>query len=525
MMRILAMKPGHDGSIAYVEDGQLVFSVEAEKDSFPRFAELSASAVLAAGSMATEPPDVVAIGGWHKDLPDRYTTVAAGYYGLEAVEVSAGRFFGKPVTVFSSSHERSHVFMAACMAPSAPLEECVVLVWEGLIGSLYHWQDYGRRISRRWVLGEPGARYSALFALADETFQVDHGDPRLEDAGKLMALSAFGRDAVVSDEERRTVDSLLAVRHLYPFDKAAYRESPLFNCGLRTDALYRAANYLTDRLFEIFYDSAVEWAPADVPLVISGGCGLNCDWNRRWAESRRFSEVFVPPCANDSGSAIGTAMDAAVQLGHSARLDWSVYSGAPFRTTDHAVPEGWSAHPLDERDLSRRLATGGIVAWVQGRCEIGPRALGHRSLLASPLDVRNRDRLNKIKGREDYRPIAPCCRYEELSRWFKDAMEDPFMLYFNRVGTSELPAVTHVDGTARVQSVRPDQEPVLHRLLTAFSGETGYGVLCNTSLNYRGHGFVNALDDLFAYCDAVGITDAVVDSTWYRKPSAAPGRA
>jgi hydroxymethyl cephem carbamoyltransferase len=164
-----------------------------------------------------------------------------------------------------------------------------------------------------------------------------------------------------------------------------------------------------------------------------------------------------------------------------------------------------------------------VVAWIQGRAEIGPRALGHRSLLASPLNADSKDLLNRVKRREDYRPIAPACLLEELPQWFEDAREDPYMLFFANVATDALPAVTHVDGTARVQSVGPDGDPRFRALLEAQSRHTGYGVLCNTSLNYKGYGFINRAADLFSYCEAHRIDHAVIDGEWYRRHRARKG--
>jgi hydroxymethyl cephem carbamoyltransferase len=166
-----------------------------------------------------------------------------------------------------------------------------------------------------------------------------------------------------------------------------------------------------------------------------------------------------------------------------------------------------------------------VVAWVQGRAEIGPRALGHRSLLASPLKAENKDVLNEIKLREPYRPVAPACLLEELPRWFEDAREDPYMLFFARVKTDALPAVTHVDRTARVQSVGPDGDPRFRALLQAQSRRTGYGVLCNTSLNYKGFGFINRSADLFFYCERRSIDHAVVGDAWYRRRRPGGGSA
>ncbi|GCE15613.1 carbamoyltransferase C-terminal domain-containing protein [Tengunoibacter tsumagoiensis] len=519
-MKILSFKPGHDGSVAFVEDGKLLFSLEAEKDSFSRYSLITPQVIVQALDLAPSLPDVVAIGGWHKQFSNIYSGIGAGYFGLQPGEVQDGRFFGKPVKVFSSSHERSHLFMSTAMAPIAPLKECIVLVWEGFMGAFYHWQDYGARISRIDVLTQPGFRYSALFALGDPTFSEKGEDTRLEDAGKLMALAGFydGRDIPKGDQ--LVIESLLTSKTVFPFDKRVYKETQLYNCGVNTPRMHAAAYYITNRLFEIFFEVAKNRLPQNLPLVISGGCGLNCEWNQRWRASGLFSDVFVPPCTNDTGSAIGTAADAMTHFGEPCRLEWSVYAGAPFLRDIEPDPQVWAKKPLDLTGVAQRLAQDSVFAWVQGGYEMGPRALGHRSLLASPLTSNSKDLLNTIKKRESYRPIAPCSLYEDLEKWFEPAIDDPYMLYFSKVKTPALPAITHVDGTARVQSVKTENEPVLHSLLEAFKAVTGYGVLCNTSLNFKGTGFINRTSELVAYCEEEGITEFVIDDLWYSRSDA-----
>ncbi len=122
-----------------------------------------------------------------------------------------------------------------------------------------------------------------------------------------------------------------------------------------------------------------------------------------------------------------------------------------------------------------------------------------------------------MKGREDYRPIAPCCRSEELAEWFDPPIDDPYMLFFSRVRTSGLPAITHVDGTARAQSVHRRVAPELHELLGQVRVRTGYGVLCNTSLNFKGFGFINRTTDVLRYCNEKGVDNIVIDRDWYRR--------
>ena len=161
------------------------------------------------------------------------------------------------------------------------------------------------------------------------------------------------------------------------------------------------------------------------------------------------------------------------------------------------------------------LANDLVFGWVSGRYEIGPRALGARSILAAPFRDDVRVRLNEVKQREQFRPIAPVCLPEDAERWFGCAHESPHMLYTFRATTDALAAVTHVNGTARIQTVTPAGNGRLHALLTAFKARTGFGVLCNTSLNFNGKGFINGMRDLDVYATGHGLDGFVVDGRAY----------
>lgn len=514
-MLVMAMKPGHDGSIAVIEDGRLSWCLESEKDTFPRYTSLTPTTLLAVAERLDRVPDAVALGGWEKLRVGG--DIGAGYRGMDAVRRGRIRFFGQEVDYFTSSHERSHLMTALGMAP--PDEDhdlTTVLVWEGVIGSFH-------LVDRNWetvrtvpVLDHPGDRYAFMFSLADPTFP-DHGStPRAAGSGKLMALAAYGNPDDADAEALAAVDRILAAPVLNPAPKGDFADTVLYNAGVRSQVTKTAAAVLTQRIFDIFARTALRELPPGTPLRISGGCGLNCDWNAAWRELGHFSSVFVPPCTNDSGSAIGTAIDVLAHRGYTKPLEWDVYSGLDFVHDTVPDPAVWHERPRDDRALAAALAGGRVVAWVNGRWEIGPRALGNRSLLAEPYSAATRDRLNDIKQREEYRPIAPCCREEDLAEAFVEDFPDPHMLYFRRVRSPRLTAVTHVDGSARVQSVARATNPNLHRLLDAFADETGLGVLCNTSLNLNGQGFINRMSDLARYCLARGIEDMVVEDRWYR---------
>ncbi len=522
-MLIVAMKPGHDGTIAAIEDGRLICSLEAEKDSFARYSVLSPDIILKFAAQLGRLPDVVAIGGWQSKVEGRReafrvrSIFGAGYFGENALESRDSSFFGKPVRYFTSSHERSHIFGAIGLAPrgSHPLQ--AVLVWEGITGSFYLVDGSYQVVRTIPVLSQPGGRFAALFSICDPSFPATGSFVRLGDAGKQMALAAFADPGQAGPEAADVVERIISAPNVFPVPKSEFADSPLYNCGVESDLCKSAAALLTDRIFRIFADVARREIPAGIPLRISGGCGLNCDWNYQWLELGHFSDVFVPPCPNDSGSAIGTAIDAATAFSGDPYIDWSVYSGLGFASDTTPDPSAWHRRPLHNADLAARLRLGAVVAWVQGRWEIGPRALGNRSLLAEPFRAATRDRLNEIKQREGYRPIAPVARVEDLSSIFVDDFEDPYMLYFRRVKDSRLEAVTHVDGSARAQTVTSESNRPLHDLLTAFASDSGVGVLCNTSLNFNGHGFINRMSHLTEYCESRGIADMVVGNAWYER--------
>lgn len=512
-MRILGIKPGHDGAYALIEDGELVWSLEAEKGSGRRHAPITASLTVAALGMLEGPPDVVAVGGWHGVSEEALAAIDTGYFGLDPAVSSPGRWNGLPVRRVGTTHERSHLLTSLAMAPAAPLADAAVLVWEGVIGSFYRWSDHGARIERLPVLDQPGGRYSALYAIADPSFPAEGAMPNTESAGKLMALAGCADDVEPSTDTRAVVDHLLSRRGIHPFAKRDYRRWACYDAGVEHPELCRAARYLGRRMFAEFEATARTSLPRGLPLVIGGGCGLNCDWNRGWVDTGWFSDVFVPPCTDDTGSAIGAAVGALVDGGGPCRIDWSVYSGAPFDDPD-GRGAGWTPGPFDANRVATEIAAGEVVAWVQGRCEIGPRALGHRSLLANAADARSTERLNRIKRREAYRPVAPVCRAAVADQFFDGPVLDPYMLYFSAVREpARLPAITHRDGTARVQALPDGAVPRLESLLDAVGVVTGSPVLCNTSLNFLGRGFINCSADLFSYCEQTGIRHVVIEGT------------
>jgi hydroxymethyl cephem carbamoyltransferase len=516
---VLGYHLGHDGAIAAVKDRELLFCLESEKDSYPRHAKLNPMSILDAIERLGEVPDVVAIAGtvkeswWYKGGDDQ---IEAGYYGGHVLTEREGTFFGKKVPIVSSSHVRTHVLGAAGMAPRDDAKRRAVLVWEGYEGSFYLLDERWQIIREIPVLKFPGGRYAFLFGLAEPSVPDNAIEVHTDLAGKLMALAGFADPSDADADVAATVERLLAPPGIWD-PKGKWTDSPLYNVGVEDAATKAGAALLQHRIFEIYARVAQEELPPDIPLYISGGCGLNCDWNTMWQELGHFSSVFVPPCPNDSGSALGTVLDALHAKTGDPRIDWDVYCGEEFVWDREPEASKWQRRPMHDAELADAIASGRVVAWVQGRWELGPRALGNRSLLADPFDPGTRDRLNEIKQREGYRPIAPVARIEDVPKVFDRDFHDPYMLHFRRVTSPDLGAVTHVDGSARVQTVTRDSNRTLHDLLSAFSERHGVGVLCNTSLNYKRMGFINRMSDLAHYCETRGVSDMVVGDAWFQR--------
>ncbi|TIN72038.1 MAG: proline dehydrogenase, partial [Mesorhizobium sp.] len=374
------------------------------------------------------------MGGWwlrdhHEYLHGSHRN--GGYRGVSSNSaiIDKGRLLRGKADYFSSSHERSHILCAFGMSPLPKGTACYALVWEGEMGTFYDIDSEFNITLIADVLTQPGNRYGLLYGLADPMFPKDGPYPRASDAGKLMALASFSKRSAPTNEERDLLRFLLNGPYpkLSDYDRIAL--APHLDAGLDDHEFRNFAGIYSDAIFDVFYQFARTNLERGRPLVIAGGCGLNCDWNTKWKETGLFSEIFVPPVANDSGSAIGTAIDAQFRLTGNPKIDWNVYSGLSFRAESAMDSGRYDVYEKNHDRVADMLAHDLILGWAHGRYEIGPRALGNRSILAAPFSDVTRVRLNEIKQREQFRPIAPVCLRNDATRWFGCDQESPHMLY------------------------------------------------------------------------------------------------
>lgn len=286
--------------------------------------------------------------------------------------------------------------------------------------------------------------------------------------------------------------------------------------------------------FEAAQRHLLAWAKDRHPeidrLTVSGGCALNVTANGRILQSGLFREIAVPPAPHDGGCAVGAGLARLAETGTAPANVATPYLGPSF--SDDAIASafrtlGLPVPPLVDEDrviaaCVAALTGGGIVAWFQGRTEFGPRALGSRSILADPRDDAIREAINaKIKKRELFRPFAPSTTAEAAAAFFELDQPSPYMNILAAVrpeARSRIPAVTHVDGTARVHTVSAEANPLYHRLITAFGAATGVPVLLNTSFNIQ-EPIVNTPEEairtyLRSGMDLLAIGNRLCDADW-----------
>ncbi|MCI0707148.1 MAG: carbamoyltransferase [Ignavibacteriae bacterium] len=242
-------------------------------------------------------------------------------------------------------------------------------------------------------------------------------------------------------------------------------------------------------------------------LCMAGGVALNCVSNSKILENTSFQDVFVQPAAGDAGGAVGAAFYAYNTLLSNPRsfVMNDAFFGPEFSDEQIASllnAKGVSHRKCERQELlretARLIAEQKVVGWFQGRMEFGPRALGSRSIIADARNPKNQSVVNlKIKFRESFRPFAPAVLEEKTSEYFEFNRPSPFMLFVAQVREDkrEIPAVTHVDGSARLQTISRSQHPLFYDLIAEFDRQTGCPVIINTSFNVRGEPIVCTPED------------------------------
>jgi carbamoyltransferase len=329
---------------------------------------------------------------------------------------------------------------------------------------------------------------------------------RSSDEYKVMALASYGRPRFLEELRRAVHPTGDGGFHTDPIDWPSLVKQRRGTDEWTQDHADLAASVQT-RLEEVLLELA-RWLHEQTSgpgttggaLTLAGGVALNCVANSRLFDESPYDEVWVQPAAGDSGTALGGALHVARSAGDLTAPMPGADLGRSWTDAELEAVLQTARVPYERPDdvaeeVAECLARDGVVAWYQGRSEYGPRALGHRSLLAHPGHERNLERLNDVKGREQFRPVAPMCLADRAAAIFgRGPLPSPYMLFVHDVSREwreRIPTVVHVDGTARVQTVDDADEPLVARMLRAFERRTGLPVVVNTSLNTAGRPMVD----------------------------------
>lgn len=434
---------------------------------------------------------------------------------------------GRRIPAYFIQHHMAH---AASIYYLTGLNRAAILCHDGFSGGQsYHAGMFFYGDSNRLY---PVAPHHLIVGAIYETAGIHLNLGLIGPAGKLMGLAPYGKPAFFADGFVGNMYDLAANGHGKPgddwirhclgraeamgYDLRPFRDKARMTAPINADI---AAS--TQKLFETTLIAAVaafdeilrRMKLTGLPLCYSGGTALNCPANSLVAREGRFASVHVPPWCDDSGLAAGAALTLYHNLldrplasaGAEAPL-LNAYLGPQVIDADletalrrHGAkidverPADWAAA------AARDLAEDKVIGWFEGRSEIGPRALGHRSILADARRGENWARVNRIKGRESWRPFAPAVLAAKASQWFADVpLPSPHMLFTARVTSAELPAITHVDGSSRIQTV-DESCGSFFELLRQFEATTGVPVVLNTSFNGPGEPIVETADDALTF--------------------------
>jgi carbamoyltransferase len=520
-MRVLGINAVyHDPAAALVVDGTVVAAAEEERFSRRKHGkrpvpfsawetpDLAAAWCLDSAGVGVDeldavtysfdpalqlPPAQLGLDDPWDHLRHTYADQAADFLATALPGLDAGRV----------RHVQHHVAHAASAALAAPYRgDCAVLVLDGRGERHSH-------LSGSYSDGVLQPLFSQSLpdslGLLYEDATAHLGFLRSSDEYKVMALASYGTP--------RHLDYLRSFVH-------ATGDGGFAAAGIDWDVLAKSrepdqewtadhadlAASLQAVVEEVLLDLA-RWLydrTGSPRLAMAGGVALNCVANTRIFAETPFQSVWIQPAAGDAGTALGGALHVAAELGDRIAPMPGADLGRGFSDEEISSWLRTARVPFERpadvaTEVAEALAADKIVAWFQGRSEYGPRALGHRSLLAHPGRAENLTRLNDIKGREQFRPVAPMVLQQRAAELFtRGPIPSPYMLFVHDVvpqWRDRIPAVVHVDGTARIQTVDEATEPLVARMLVEFERRTGLPVVVNTSLNTAGRPMVDTVRD------------------------------
>ena len=523
-MNILGLHYGHDGAAAVIKDGRLVAAVSAERvmrqKKFAGVTDEVIDYVLKQAGLTFDDINMIALSDFmadnshgtleitHEEEDVLYTSNQI--FGNNVV-IAKATMRGKELPVFIISHHLSH---AASAFYTSNYEEAMCFSMDSSFGHVWSNSIVAQGQGTKLVaLESPGLMVGVGYAMFTELLGMGSA---LFKAGSTMGLASYGKpNRDVYDRigelvegsyftEEQTHEDYIEFYHALwekwtgsrdPFEYGAPITKQHMQVAASIQHLFEQCllDVINNRMFE------------GENLCLAGGSLLNCNANSKIKKHTDFKNIHHFPACGDDGVAVGAALYVAH---HIVGMPRQTYTARDLAYLGADQPSG--EEPMYER-IAELLADGLVVAWFNGRSEYGPRALGNRSILADPRSFHMREILNfVVKRREWFRPFAPVVLAEQAKDWFEDADPSPFMLYTTKVKHPKIiPAATHVDGTARHQTVDEETNPEYYRLIKAFSELTGVPVLINTSLNGNGAPILETEEDALEFFENSDV-DALV---------------
>ncbi len=543
----------HDSAVALLQDGRVVAAAEEERFTRQKhtrdFPSHALDFCLSQGGIKFDDLDYIAFYEvprlkFHRLIMtylDQYPHSREQFFYFLPMWMQRTREFRKKLEsrirgktrIVYVQHHGTHG--AAAFLPS-PFEKAAILTVDG-VGewATTSWGvGQGNRLSLHSEIRFPhslGLLYSTITSYLG--FRVNNGE------GKVMGLASYGEPRFIEQFQKLirinpdgtfclNMDYFNFHRGLEMFNDRFHR---LFDCQRQPEAAIEKKHMDMAATLQYFLESAMVLMARDIrgktgldSLCIAGGVGLNSVANGRILKESGFRNIFIQPASSDAGSALGAALYVwNCLLNRPERWAMNPYLG--YRGTRHEVEKyldraGIPYEKLDDNELFDQVAglisRDKMVGWYRGRMEFGPRALGNRSILANPRSLSMKDVLNaRVKFREPFRPYAAAVMEDHLGDYFDCTHPSPHMLLVYNVlehRKLEIPSVTHVDGTCRVQSVTEESNGDFYRLIDAFYRVTGTPVLLNTSFNIRGEPIVMTVRDAVNCYQNTGLDALAADN-------------
>ncbi|HMO18587.1 MAG TPA: carbamoyltransferase C-terminal domain-containing protein [Oligoflexia bacterium] len=548
MNAILGINFGHDGSAAVVVNGVLKSAIGREritrvkKDG--RVCEKTINYVLEVAGIDLNDITAVAFSSYFYQPEDhaqgsyiRFFDVQGNPVKSNLVHLVGGKCFDEYRVAIGDQVKpailvQHHMAHAASAFYTSPFERaaCFSLDASGVHPEFCSLFAIGAYKELKYFYC-PGIMAGNVYSVF--TSQLGIG-PGLTKAGTTMALAAFGEIQEYANDwandfaswYKRPFQNSDAVHTQYLWTKWTGK-SPHENFPPMKDPDTEVKNHAASLQY-MFERCLVSWTNRlyeetrsfnDDNLVLAGGSFLNSDVNMRLKQETPFKRIHLFPACGDDGTAAGAALYLSHSLMGQPRHKYKpsdyMYLGKDY------TPMNKQQDELDYDSLAKDISKGKIVAWFQGRSEFGPRALGNRSFLADPRSLEMKDRINlKVKHREWFRPFAPAVLEEEKSEWFDIDFESKLMLFITRILKPELiPAVAHIDNSARVQTVSESDNPRFYKLIKSFGKLTNVPVLLNTSLNDNNEPLVETPEDARRLFERTDIEILVIGDQVIRKSS------